>query len=179
MNAGKFPRKYLAIRQELSDVNSTSKKSVRIRPMRTSIENTAAAIGALNVAAIPPAAPHVTSVRTSFAVRCVHCPTVDPMADPICTIGPSRPAVPPNPIVSEDAMTFTLTTRLRMWPPRVASAVMTSGTPCPLASRANRDTSGPTMSPPSAGSSTSCAVPKRSKASATGPRARSATVSRT
>ena len=63
---------------------------------------------------------------------------VEPIAEPICTIGPSRPADPPNPIVSDEAITLTVTTRLRMCPPRVANAVMTSGTPCPFASRANR-----------------------------------------
>ena len=53
----------------------------------------------------------------------------DPIAEPICTIGPSRPAAPPNPMVSDEAITLTVTTRLRILPPRVASAVITSGTP--------------------------------------------------
>ena len=136
----------------------------------------AAAIGALNVAAIPPAAPQVTSVRMLFGVSLVHWPTVEPMADPICTIGPSRPAAPPNPIVSDEAMTFIVTTRFRMCPPRVIRAVITSGTPWPFASRANRWTSGPTKRPPIAGRSTSSARPKRDSTPAIGPVARSATI---
>ena len=164
---------------ELREVSSTSRKSVWILPMSTSIEKMAAAIGALKVAAIPPAAPQVTSVRTFSEVSRLHWPTVEPIADPICTIGPSRPAAPPNPIVSDDAITFTVTTRFRIRPPLVASAVMTSGTPCPLASRAKKCTSGPTHKPPRAGSSTSCAGPNRDSSAATGPRAKSATISRT
>lgn len=106
--------------------------------MSTSIEKIAPAIGALKVAAMPPAAPQVTSVRTRCGVSLLHWPTAEPMADPICTIGPSRPAVPPKPIVSDEVMTLTVATRLRIFPPRLARAVITSGTPWPRASFANR-----------------------------------------
>ena len=60
------------------------------------------------------------------------------MADPICTIGPSRPAVPPKPIVSDEEITLTVANRLRIFPPRLASAIITSGTPWPRASFAKR-----------------------------------------
>ena len=60
----------------------------------------------------------------------------DPMADPIWIIGPSRPAVPPKPMVVAEAAILTSTTRGRIRPPAVARAVMTSGTPWPRASRA-------------------------------------------
>ena len=73
---------------ELSEVKSTSKKSVWIRPVNIPIEKMAAAIGALKVAAIPPAAPHVTRVLTLFEVSRVHWPTVDPIAEQIFTFGP-------------------------------------------------------------------------------------------
>ena len=159
---------------ELSEVNSTSRNWVWTRPISTSIEKIAAPMGALNVAAMPPAAPHVTRVRTLLRLNLVQPPIADPIAEPICTIGPSRPAAPPKPMVSDEAITLTATTRLRMLPPRVASAVITSGTPCPFASRAKRWTIGPTISPPNAGNRTSWAGPNRSRNPATGPRAKAA-----
>ena len=48
--------------QELNEVSNTSRKSVRTRPMSTSIAKMAPPIGALKVAATPPAAPQVTKV---------------------------------------------------------------------------------------------------------------------
>ena len=137
----------------------------------------AAAMGASSMAATPPAAPHVTSRRTLGRAGRVQPATVEPMAEPICTSGPTRPAAPPNPMVSDAATTLTATIRLRTCPPRVASAVITSGTPCPFASGANRWTSIPTRSPPIAGSSTSRAGPNHSSSAATGPRAKSASSS--
>ena len=104
--------------QELSDVNRTKRKSVCIRPIRTSSEKIAPAIGALKVAATPAAAPQATMVRTFFVASRAHCPMVEPIAAPIWTIGPSRPAVPPKPMVIDEAMTFTPTTRGRILPPR-------------------------------------------------------------
>lgn len=68
-------------------------------------------------------------------------------------------------------MTLTVTTRFRMRPPWLASAVITSGTPCPLASGANLVTSGPTSSPPSAGRRTRLAGPKTPSHPATSERA--------
>jgi hypothetical protein len=66
------------------------------------------------------------------------CPIVEPSAEPICTIGPSRPTDPPEPIEMAEASAFTTTTRGRMTPPRVAMDSMTSGTPCPFASEATK-----------------------------------------
>jgi hypothetical protein len=40
-------------------------------------------MGALNVAATPPAAPQVTRVRTRCGSSLVQLPTADPMADPM------------------------------------------------------------------------------------------------
>ena len=74
-------------------------------------------------------------------------PTVDPSADPICTIGPSRPTDPPPPMQSAEASDFTTATRGGMRPPRRATAYMTSGTPWPRASGAPRWTSGPYSRP--------------------------------
>ncbi|MCZ7617742.1 MAG: hypothetical protein M5U32_05335 [Myxococcota bacterium] len=119
----------------------------------TSAANSAPAIGALNVAAMPAAAPHATSVRTCRVGSRSSCPIAEPIAEPICTIGPSRPAEPPEPIVIADASVVIATTRGRITPPRRAIASMTAGTPCPRDSRANQNKNGPTIAPPRAGAS--------------------------
>ena len=41
------------------------------------------AIGVLNVAAMPAAAPHASSTLRSAAVVCINCPTSDPIAPPV------------------------------------------------------------------------------------------------
>jgi hypothetical protein len=94
-------------------------------------------IGALNVAEMPPAAPQATMIRSRFSGSRTHCPTLEPNAEPICTIGPSRPTEPPDPMVSADARAFTTLTCQRIRPPPSATAIITSGTPCPRASRAH------------------------------------------
>ena len=104
---------------------------------------------------------------------------VEPIAAPIWTIGPSRPAVPPKPMVIDEAMTFTPTTRVRILPPRVAKAVITSGTPCPFASLAKRWINGPTNNPPMAGSSTMPAAPKMLSADSMSPLAKAASSRKT
>ena len=98
----------------------------------------APAIGALKVAEMPAAAPQPTSVRTPAAFSRSFCPMVEPKAEPIWTIGPSRPTEPPVPIESAEASAFTPTIRARITPPRIATAFMTSGMPWPRASRAKK-----------------------------------------
>jgi hypothetical protein len=50
-----------------------------------------------------------------------------------------------------EAVIFANITRARIAPPRITIDSMTSGTPCPLASRARWYTIGPMISPPTAG----------------------------
>ena len=52
--------------------------------------------GALNVAAMPPAAPQATRIRSRFSGIRIHWPRPEASAEPICTIGPSRPTDPPG-----------------------------------------------------------------------------------
>jgi hypothetical protein len=68
---------------------------------------------------------------------------LEPSAEPICTIGPSRPTDPPQPIHNADANDLTTATWGPIRPPCCAMASITSGTPCPRVSLANRSTSGP------------------------------------
>ena len=81
-------------------------RAVNDRSTTSRAKNTPAR-GALKTAATPAAAPAATNVllrrsdiRNALAI-------VDPIADPICTIGPSRPADPPEPIVNADAIALT------------------------------------------------------------------------
>ncbi len=71
----------------------------------TSMVNSMPAIGALNMPAIPAAAPQPTRIiRMRGDIRkCA--PRFEPMAAPVNTIGPSAPTEPPNPIVTELAIT--------------------------------------------------------------------------
>ncbi|MPM89749.1 hypothetical protein SDC9_136861 [bioreactor metagenome] len=60
---------------------------------------TSPAIGALKIPDMAPAAPHPTSninVRCSILKR---LPKLEPIADPVKTIGASAPTEPPKPIV--------------------------------------------------------------------------------
>ena len=60
-------------------------------------------IGALKVAAIPPAAPQATMIRSRLSDIRTNWPIVEAAAEPIWTIGPSRPTEPPVPMQSADA----------------------------------------------------------------------------
>ena len=72
-----------------------------------------------------------------------HLSEVEASADPTCTIGPSRPTEPPVPMQTAEASALTIVTGGRIRPPFSATASITSGTPWPRASRANRSISGP------------------------------------
>ncbi len=98
-------------------------------PRMTSSANIAPAIGALKVAAIPAAAPHPTRFRIRFPETLKIWPRVEPMADPIWTMGPSLPTDPPVPMEIAEARDLTITTLFRISPLRMATASITSGTP--------------------------------------------------
>ena len=66
-------------------------------------------IGALNVAAIPPACCRRPGSAAFLGMR-THWPRLDASADPICTIGPSRPTEPPVPMHSAEATALTTLT---------------------------------------------------------------------
>jgi hypothetical protein len=128
----------------VTDASTTTPKDSAAKSWRISsrAKNTPA-MGALNVAEIPPAAPQATRMRMRASGARSAWPRVEPSAEPICTIGPSRPTEPPEPMHKAEASDLTTATWGRMRPPFSATASITSGTPCPRASRANRSTSGP------------------------------------
>ena len=137
MKAGKSPRKWrettVAATEEITmGLNWEMPKSLRM----ISIANRAPAIGALKVPAMPAAVPQATRVLSDEPVTRRNCPIVEPSAEPICTMGPSRPTEPPDPMHTAEAAIFASTTRGRMDPERSTMDSITSGTPWPLASRA-------------------------------------------
>ncbi len=138
----------LAVTEAITTMpNDSVLKSRRI----SSIAKNTPASGALNVAAMPPAAPQATSTRIRSSLTRTTRPSVEPSAEPICTIGPSRPTDPPPPMHSADASALTAATCGAIRPPRRATAYITSGTPCPRASFAKKYTSGPYSSPATTG----------------------------
>jgi len=63
-----------------------------------SAANSIPAIGALNVAAIPAAAPQARNTRFHSTGSLIHCASEEPTEEPICTTGPSRPTDAPHPM---------------------------------------------------------------------------------
>lgn len=107
--------------------------------------------GVSKVAAMPAPAPAATRMRRSAAPIGSTCPSVEPKAEPICTIGPSRPTEAPEPIEMAEASDFTSAICGRMRPSLKWMESITSGTPCPLASGAKLETSQATSTPPTTG----------------------------
>ena len=82
----------------------------------SSIANITPPIGVLKVAAMPAPAPAATSVMRWPGVIAMICPNVEPIAEPIWMIGPSRPTAEPVPIATAEASDFTNATTGRMRP---------------------------------------------------------------
>ncbi len=134
-NAGKVrnawsPNAARPIASAATELSTTSPNDCvsKLRRISSSAKNTPA-IGVLNVAEIPPAAPQATRSLSCDSETRVSWPSTEPRADPICTIGPSRPTEPPEPIHSAEASDFTIGTWARMRPPARWTASITSGTP--------------------------------------------------
>ena len=64
----------------------------------SSMANITPPIGVLKVAAMPAPAPAATSVMRCHGAMLMICPSVEPIAEPIWMIGPSRPTAAPVPI---------------------------------------------------------------------------------
>ena len=82
----------------------------------SSIANITPPIGVLKVAAMPAPAPAATSVIRWPAGMATIWPSVDPIAEPIWMMGPSRPTDEPLPIAKAEARDFTRATIGRITP---------------------------------------------------------------
>jgi len=121
----------------------------------TSIPNSAPPSGALNIAPMPAAAPQSIITRLSLSLIFNREAIKEPNPLPICAIGPSRPALPPEPMVMADAIVLTRGTLLLISPLLLWNASITASVPCPSASGAKVYIINPAISPPTAGISAS------------------------
>ncbi len=78
-----------------------------VAPVRSSISTSRVksipAMGARKMPAMPAAAPQPTRIISRRGDRRNACPTLEPMAAPVNTIGPSAPTEPPKPMVMPEA----------------------------------------------------------------------------
>ena len=82
----------------------------------SSVANSTPPIGVLNVAAMPAPAPAATRMmRWPIDMR-INWPKVEPSAEPIWMIGPSRPTAAPLPMASAEASDFATATTGRITP---------------------------------------------------------------
>jgi hypothetical protein len=102
----------------------------------SSMAKSTPAIGVLNVAEMPPAAPQPRRIFMWAVFILSRWAMLEPRAEPMWTMGPSRPEEPPIPMVTADASALMTITRNLSRPPCRVTASMTSGTPWPFASRA-------------------------------------------
>ena len=96
----------------------TTGRKVRLETSgrRISSANSTPPIGVLKVAAMPAPAPAESSVTFCQLRRASLRPKVEPSAEPIWMIGPSRPTAAPLPIERAEASDFTMATMPRMLP---------------------------------------------------------------
>ena len=106
VNSAELPRKiYVKHVAVTHDTRIGSNDDMVRSIISTSSVNTSPAIGALNIPAIAPAAPHPMSSMSVRLSSLNACPRLLPMAEPVSTIGASAPTEPPNPMVIADATT--------------------------------------------------------------------------
>lgn len=107
LNSDSSPIKIIEVIDPITEaINRGMKLAVLISNKMTSIAKITAPIGAPNIAEIAPAAPHpINSVRF-FGLRCINRPTFEPIAEPVTTMGASKPTDPPNPTVSAEVITL-------------------------------------------------------------------------
>ncbi len=82
-----------------------------ISPITSSSENSTAAMGVLNAAAIAADAPMGTRARTLRGESPSLRPSTDAMPAPTCTDGPSRPSAMPLASVMEHMLNLPITVR--------------------------------------------------------------------
>ena len=100
------------------------------------------------MAPMPAPIPTANAIRRSCEFNLKMSPIVDPKPAPISATGPSRPALPPEPIVIAEATNFTRGMRRRMNPSLLWKLFIAASVPCPSASGASLKTSNPLINPP-------------------------------
>src|SRR5439155_5280825 len=121
--------------QEVAEANTTHPSTGACKsPTTSSSENSTAAIGVLNAAAIAALAPMGMSAFTFSWLSPSQRPSTDASPAPTCTAGPSRPRGIPLASVAEVQKNFpSIVTRV-IRPSRAYNAAFVCGTPLPRAS---------------------------------------------
>ena len=107
-----------------ADTASGPRLSMAIEPRMISATKKEPAIGALYADAMPAAAPQATRSRSCGPVNCRQRPRMDATTAASCTIGPSRPIEPPEPMENSAAVLFTRLARTGIRPLPIAMASM-------------------------------------------------------
>ena len=134
-------------------VKVRSEKSRRI----TSSVKKMPAMGALNTDAMPAAAPHPSSVAMLAPLPPSHRAALLPMVAPMVTIGPSGPALPPEPIVKVLASQCRMPMRSGMLDPWRFTAYSTRDTPCPRKADGTSQNTAPVSNAPTTGAASTAA----------------------
>ena len=117
VNQGSIPKNQDAIEVPTTVDNSTGITAIASMPIKTTSKpKSAPPMGALKIAAIPAEIPQTVNTRNSGSLSFSNCPMLDPIPAPICPIGPSAPALPPDPMVIAELMALTSGTRGRILP---------------------------------------------------------------
>ena len=94
------PKKNMDITVPVAAEISRGKMALPVRSsMSTSKVKTMAAMGALKMAAMAAVDPHASNRVVCFGLRWKKRAKFEPMAEPVSTIGASRPTDPPKPTV--------------------------------------------------------------------------------
>ena len=109
---GRIPKKLRDTIVATTDAKTSgANRFIEKLPSTISAANTAPEMGALYAAAIPDAAPHPTNSRNRYGGHLATWPHLDDSVAASCTMPPSRPIDPPDPIVTSDDRNFTMPLR--------------------------------------------------------------------
>ena len=117
LKAGCGPKKNRPMNVAVPVASATGRKVRTLTSgIISSMANITPPIGVLNVAAMPAPAPDATRMMRWPADMRMIWPSVEPSAEPIWMIGPSRPTAAPLPIAIAEASDFTTATTGRITP---------------------------------------------------------------
>src|SRR5436305_6272643 len=120
----------IAVATAAATNNGTSDR-VENSNSNSSSGSSTAANGVPKMPAVPAAAPHASRILRSAGDTGRTCPSSDPIALPVTTIGPSAPKGPPVPIAMEAEAGFPIAVGISMTLCRSTTASIASGMPCP------------------------------------------------
>lgn len=113
------------VRAAVTDAATSGPRlSIAIVPRMISATKKEPASGAKYAEAMPAAAPQATSRRSCGGEKRRQRPRNDANIAESCTIGPSRPIDPPEPIEKSAAVLFTKLARIGTWPVPITIASM-------------------------------------------------------